>query len=145
MTTNSLRVLVLAHVFPRTRGDSMGAFLLHLADALVECNVQTDIVAPHAQNLANDETIGAAHVHRFRYAPARWEQLAYKGTMHELVAGGITNKILFAMFNFAFLLKAIAVARAAHAHRLQRGRVQPFRRGDPRDGARGVPRGADHV
>jgi len=115
------RVLVLAHVFPRTLDDSLGAFLLHLADALAERSVQTDVVAPHAPNLADDETIGAARVHRFHYAPARWEQLAYAGTMHEFVARGIANKILFAFFNLAFLFKTLFVMRAAsaqviHAH-----------------------------
>ncbi len=116
-----MRVLVLAHVFPRTVDDSMGAFLLHLADALAERGVQTDVVAPHAVGLADDEAIGAARVHRFRYAPARWERLAYTGTMHEIVGRGIGGKILFAFFCAAFFLKSFSVARAArpqvlHAH-----------------------------
>lgn len=99
----------------------MGAFLLHLADALVEQRIQIDVIAPHAPNLADEETLGAVRVHRFHYAPANWERLAYHGTMHELVARGIVNKILFAFFNLAFLLKAITVARSLkiqliHAH-----------------------------
>jgi glycosyltransferase involved in cell wall biosynthesis len=116
-----MHVLVLAHVFPRTIDDSMGAFLLHLADALAERGVQTDVVAPHAANLADDETIGAARVHRFHYAPTRWERLAYTGTMHEIVGRGIGGKILFAFFCAAFFFKALSAARAArpqflHAH-----------------------------
>ena len=116
-----MRVLVLAHVFPRTVDDSMGAFLLHLADALAERGAQTDVVAPHAANLADDETLGAARVHRFHYAPARWERLAYTGTMHEIVGRGMGGKILFAFFCAAFLFKSLSVARAArpqflHAH-----------------------------
>ncbi len=106
-----MRVLVLAHVFPRNVDDSMGAFLLHLADALAERGISIDVVAPHAPNLANDETIGAARVRRFRYAPARWERLAYTGTMHEIVGRGIGGKILFAFFCAAFFLKSVSVAR----------------------------------
>ena len=106
-----MRVLVLAHVFPRTVDDSMGAFLLHLADALAERGVQTDVVAPHAPNLASDEMIGAARVRRFRYAPVRWERLAYTGTMHEIVGRGIGGKILFAFFCAAFFLRSFSVAR----------------------------------
>jgi glycosyltransferase involved in cell wall biosynthesis len=105
------RLLVLAHVFPRTVDDSMGAFLLHLADALAERGAQTDVVAPHAADLADDETIGAARVHRFHYAPARWEHLAYAGTMHEMVGRGIGGKILFAFFCLAFFFKTLSVAR----------------------------------
>ena len=115
MSKSSTGVVLLAHVFPRTLDDSLGAFLLHLADALAERSVRTDVVAPHAPNLANDETIGAARVHRFHYAPARWEQLAYAGTMHKFVARGIANKILFAFFNLAFLFKTLFVARACRA------------------------------
>ena len=116
-----MRVLVLAHVFPRTVDDSMGAFLLHLADALAERGTQTDVVAPHAMNLADDETIGTARVHRFHYAPARWERLAYTGTMHEIVGRGIRGKLLFVFFCLAFFFKTFSVARAArpqvlHAH-----------------------------
>ncbi len=124
------RVLVLAHVFPRSLDDSMGAFLLHLADALAACDVSTTVVAPHAAGLArqphaaglaDEETLGTARVHRFRYAPARWERLAYTGTMHELVGRGVLNKLLFAWFNLAFLVKTINVIRASkpavvHAH-----------------------------
>lgn len=120
MTSNNLRVLLLTHVFPRTLDDSMGAFLLHLTNALPERGVQIDVVAPHAQNLADEETLGAARVHRFRYAPANWERLAYTGTMHELVAGGIVNKILFAFFNLAFFVKTLQRSSARphilHAH-----------------------------
>jgi glycosyltransferase involved in cell wall biosynthesis len=108
-----MRVLVLAHVFPRTVDDSMGAFLLHLADALVERGVQTDVVAPHAAGLADDETIGAARVHRFRYAPTRWERLAYTGTMHEIVGRGIGGKVLFAFFCAAFFFKALRTVIAS--------------------------------
>ncbi len=115
------RVLVLAHVFPRTFDDSMGAFLLHLADALAQRGAHIDVVAPHAPHLADDETMGAARVHRFHYAPARWERLAYAGTMHEVVARGLAAKILFVFFVLAFFLKTLRVVRASsaqiiHAH-----------------------------
>jgi glycosyltransferase involved in cell wall biosynthesis len=116
-----MRVVVLAHVFPRTIDDSMGAFLLHLADALAERGVKTDVVVPHAAGLADEETIGSAHVHRFRYALESQEQLAYQGTMHEIVGRGVVNKILFALFNLAFLFKSLSVVwsvkpQVIHAH-----------------------------
>lgn len=110
------RVVVLAHVFPRTLDDSMGAFLLHIADALAQTGVIINVVAPHAKNLADEETIGAARVHRFHYAPANWETLAYRGTMHELVAGGIGNKILFAFFNLAFVIETFRRSVSTKPH-----------------------------
>lgn len=110
-----MRVVMLAHVFPRARADSMGAFILHLADALAARGARIDVVAPHAAGLADAEEFGAVRAHRFHYAPARWERLAYSGTMHEFVARGIANKILFALFNLAFLFKTLTRARAARA------------------------------
>lgn len=111
---NERRVVVLAHVFPRTLDDSMGAFLLHVTDALAKNNTRIDVVAPHAKNLADEEFVGAARVHRFHYAPANWERLAYRGTMHELVAGGMANKILFAFFTLAFFAETIRRVVSTH-------------------------------
>ncbi len=110
------RVVTLAHVFPRTPDDSMGAFLLHLADALAAHRIASDVIAPHAPNLADAETIGAARVHRFHYAPARWERLAYAGTMHEFVARGIGYQLLFACFTAAFLAKTLRIILAVRPH-----------------------------
>ena len=118
MNKDKTRVLMLAHVFPRALDDSMGAFLLHLADALAEQGARIDVIAPHAVNLADGESFGAIRVWRFHYAPTHWEQLAYAGTMHEFVARGIVNKILFAFFNIAFFFKAIFVVHAASAQLL---------------------------
>ncbi len=115
------RALVLTHVFPRSADDSLGAFLLHLADALAACGIATDVLAPHEKKLRDEEMLGAARVQRFHYAPARLERLAYTGAMHELFARGLTNKILFGFFCIAFLFKTLSAIRALrpailHAH-----------------------------
>jgi glycosyltransferase involved in cell wall biosynthesis len=121
MHPTNLRVLMLAHVFPRASTDPMGAFVLHLADALAARGISIEVIAPHAATLADAETFGAVRVQRFRYAPARWERLAYTGVMHELVAQSIVNKILFACFLLAFwlaTLRRIVTTRphVVHAH-----------------------------
>jgi glycosyltransferase involved in cell wall biosynthesis len=121
MNPTKLRVLMLAHVFPRASTDPMGAFVLHLADALAARGVHIEVIAPHAAALADAETFGAVRVQRFHYAPARWERLAYTGVMHELVARSIVNKILFACFLLTFwlaTLRRIVTTRPhiLHAH-----------------------------
>lgn len=119
---SALSVLTLAHVFPRTLDDSMGAFLLHLLDALAARGIHSYVVAPHAAGLDDEETIGLVRVRRFHYAPANAERLAYAGTMHEMVLrGGIGNKLLFVSFIFAFLMRTLGTIRSArprilHAH-----------------------------
>jgi len=112
------RVVMLAHVFPRALDDPMGAFVLQIADALAVRGEQIDVIAPHAANLSDEESFGAVRVHRFHYALGCWERLAYAGTMHEFVARGIVNKILFALFNLTFFLKAWFVVRSSRAQLL---------------------------
>ncbi len=99
----------------------MGAFLLHTALALREENVAVRALAPHAPNLADEETLAGIPVHRFHYAPTRWEQIAYRGTMHEIVGRGLGGGILFALFNLGFLgaalRQSVAIQPAIlHAH-----------------------------
>jgi glycosyltransferase involved in cell wall biosynthesis len=110
-----LSVTVLAHVFPRDLDDPMGAFLLHLARSLAVQGVSMDVIAPHAPGLAFQETLAGIRVHRFRYAPDRWERLAYMGTMHEAVATGFASKLLFLFFNLAMLWTGLGVARRTRA------------------------------
>jgi glycosyltransferase involved in cell wall biosynthesis len=110
-----LNVTVLAHVFPRDLDDPMGAFLLHLAQALAAQGVTMDIVAPHAPGLAFQESLAGIRVHRFRYAPDRWERLAYSGTMHEAVAAGFANKLLFVLFSLSMLWTGLGVVRKTRA------------------------------
>lgn len=116
MNPSDLRVLTLAHVFPRAPTDPMGAFVLHLADALAARGLHIEVIAPHAASLADVETFGAVRVHRFHYAPARWECLAYTGVMHELVARSIINKILFACFLCAFWVETLHRSVSTRPH-----------------------------
>ena len=76
-----MNVLFLAHSFPRDEGDAAGSFLLRLAKALVVEGVGVRVVAPGAEGLAAHETLDGILVDRFRYAPRRYETLAYGGNM----------------------------------------------------------------
>jgi glycosyltransferase involved in cell wall biosynthesis len=81
-----LRVLFVAHAFPRTVDDVTGGFLLRLAVALRAEGVQVAAVAPAAEGLAAAERLGGVAVRRYRYAPARAQRLAYAGEMHRRAA-----------------------------------------------------------
>ena len=100
-----MRVVVLTHVFPRAAADPLGAFLLHLAQAL-EPQVETMVVAPHAAGLADKEKVGGICVTRFHYAADADETLAYTGVMHEQVARGMSGKTRFAQFVRGYLQAA---------------------------------------
>lgn len=88
-----MRVLFLAHSYPRHAGDSAGSFLLRLAVGLGTVGVEVRVLAPSARGLAPRESIEGIAVRRFRYAPRAWETLAYTGNMAGDVAGSVTGKL----------------------------------------------------
>ena len=81
-----LRVLFVAHAFPRHADDVTGGFLLRLAVALRDQGVAVATVAPAAEGLAAAERLDGIAVRRYRYAPARAQRLAYAGEMHRRAA-----------------------------------------------------------
>ena len=81
-----LRVVFLAHAFPRTADDVTGGFLLRLATALRDEGVQVAAVAPAAEGLAPAERLDGIAVRRYRYAPGPAQRLAYAGEMHRRAA-----------------------------------------------------------
>lgn len=80
-----MNVLFMTHSFPRDDGDAAGSFVLRLARALVDQDVKVRVVAPGASGLTAHEVMGGVQVDRFRYAPRRFETLAYGGNMAEQV------------------------------------------------------------
>src|SRR5450759_3996478 len=76
-----MKVLFLTHSFPRDDGDAAGSFVLRLARALASEDVTVRVVAPSATGLASHESLSGVQVDRFRYAPRRFETLAYGGNM----------------------------------------------------------------
>lgn len=80
-----MKVLFLTHNFPRRPGDAPGSFVLRLATALRGEGIETSVVAPAAEGLAHLESLDDIPVERFRYAPRRYETLAYTGTMADQV------------------------------------------------------------
>jgi glycosyltransferase involved in cell wall biosynthesis len=91
-----VRVLFVTHSFPRHSGDVAGAFILRLARALSDGGTDVRVLAPSAPNLSNVDSIDGIDVRRFRYAPRKWETLAYTGTMAEQVGDSFRGKAALA-------------------------------------------------
>lgn len=75
-----LRVLMTASTLPRWPGDSEPAFVLQLAESLAS-EFDVTIIAPHCRGALRDEQVGRVKIHRYRYAPIAWQNLAYEGGM----------------------------------------------------------------
>jgi glycosyltransferase involved in cell wall biosynthesis len=80
-----MRALFLTHSFPREPGDAAGSFVLKLAVALRDHGVDVHVVAPSGDDLPATDRFDGIPVERFRYAPRRYEKLAYAGNMHTQV------------------------------------------------------------
>src|SRR2546430_6917325 len=116
-----MNVLFLTHSFPRTEGDAAGSFILRLAVALRGEGVTVRVVAPAAPGLAAAEDIEGVGVERFRYAPRRYEKLAYTGNMAGDVASSWTAKLALVSFLGSDFMHAVRARRAfepqvVHAH-----------------------------
>lgn len=114
-------VLFLAHSYPRGPGDAAGSFLLRLAQALRGEDVAVRVIAPSAPGLAAYEELGGIPVHRYRYAPARHETLAYGGNMAQQVRASWSARLAMTSFLGAGLRRAVQVRRQyrpalIHAH-----------------------------
>lgn len=71
-------LLVTASTFPRWESDSEPRFVYDLCVRLAE-TFHVVVLAPHAPGAASYEQWGQLHIHRYRYAPAALETLAYEG------------------------------------------------------------------
>ncbi|HET7565592.1 MAG TPA: glycosyltransferase [Gemmatimonadaceae bacterium] len=116
-----MRVLFLTHAFPRYAGDAAGSFLLRLAVALRPEGIDVHVIAPAAPGFPARDTIEGIPVHRFRYAPQRYQTLAYTGTMAEQVGASWSARFSLLGFLGAELRAAQRARRTlepavVHAH-----------------------------
>ncbi|HEX2692931.1 MAG TPA: glycosyltransferase [Gemmatimonadaceae bacterium] len=116
-----MNVLFLTHSFPRTKGDAAGSFILRLAVALRGEGVNVHVVAPAGPGLPASDEIDGITVDRFRYAPRRYEKLAYTGNMASDVASSWTAKFALVGFLGADFLQSVRARRnfepqVLHAH-----------------------------
>jgi glycosyltransferase involved in cell wall biosynthesis len=116
-----MRVLFLTHSFPRQLGDAPGSFLLRLAIALRAEGVDTSVVAPAAPGIPEHDHLDGISVERFRYAPRRFETLAYTGNMATQVKASWSARVTMLGFLGAEFRSAVRARRevepdVVHAH-----------------------------
>ena len=116
-----MKVLFLTHSFPRQLGDAPGSFLLRLAIALRNEGVETSVVAPAAPGIPEHDHLDGVSVERFRYAPRRFETLAYTGNMATQVQASWSARVTMLGFLGAEFRSAVRARRelepdVVHAH-----------------------------
>ena len=93
-----MKVLLLAHGFPRHPDDLAGAFLLALARGQQALGHTMLAVVPHDAGLAMDDVVDGVRVQRYRYAADADETLAYRGTMADQVLRSWAGRLKLAGF-----------------------------------------------
>jgi glycosyltransferase involved in cell wall biosynthesis len=77
-----MRLVMVAHSFPRDRSDVAGSFLGRLAHAYLQRGHTVAVVAPADRGRGGRTTVDGVDVLHVRYAAADRETLAYAGDMH---------------------------------------------------------------
>ena len=116
-----MRALFLTHSFPREPGDAAGSFVLKLAVALRDHGIDVHVVAPSGDHLPASDRFDGIPVERFRYAPRRYEKLAYAGNMHTQVRDSWGAKLallgfLGSEFGSAVRARRVFEPDIVHAH-----------------------------
>ncbi len=116
-----MKVLFLTHSFPRFEGDAPGSFLLRLAIALKGEGIRVHVVAPAAQGVPTEDEFEGVTVERFRYAPRKFEKLAYTGNMAQDVATSWSARLAMVGYFGSDFVRAVGARRdfepdLIHAH-----------------------------
>jgi glycosyltransferase involved in cell wall biosynthesis len=120
-TTRPMKVLYLTHSFPRAPGDAAGSFILRLAVALRQEGIEVLVIAPSGDDLPSHDDFDGIRVERFRYAPRRYENLAYTGNMATQVSESWSARFALLGFLSSEFVSAVRARRGfepdvVHAH-----------------------------
>lgn len=97
-----VRVLYIATAYARHEGDIITPWMNETIRRLAAADVQVDVLAPSYRGLGSGQ-VGGVQVHRFRYAPRRWEDLTHDQTAPDRIRerpaylGLVPGYVLFGM------------------------------------------------
>lgn len=111
---------MVSHAYPRWDGDIAGVFIERLARGLAARDHRVTVIVPADAGTGGRERRHGVDVLRVRYAPAKRETLAYRGTMRQMARSPSGTLALLSLIN----AEARAVARISrfgaahvvHAH-----------------------------
>lgn len=113
-------LLVLSSTFPRWDDDTEPRFVFDLCLRL-ESRFNIHVLAPHAAGACEYEELHGLEVTRFRYAPARFESLAYAGGLLARIREKPARVLLLPAFGLSAILAARRLLKTRrfallHAH-----------------------------
>lgn len=109
------RILILTHNYIRFPGDFAGVFLHQLSKNLVSAGLRVSVLAPHQNGISTNQNLDGVQIYRFKYAPEKYERIAYAGNMHELVLKNPVNLVVFFFFMLSFTYNSYKLAKSEKA------------------------------
>lgn len=100
----------MTHNFVRSREDSAGQFIFTLMRELSR-DFDIFVLAPHQKGLSTYEEMDGMKIYRFRYNLSSYENLAYRGDMHERILHSILGKISFIFFLLSFFFHGLRIVK----------------------------------
>jgi glycosyltransferase involved in cell wall biosynthesis len=115
-----MRVVAVAHAYPRWDGDVAGAFIERLCTALRERDHSVTLIVPSDEGAGGKTVRNNIEIFRARYGPASRETLAYRGNMEDAARSLMGMATLTSMIasQAGFTLGAVRERQAdlIHAH-----------------------------
>ena len=105
-----IRVLYIVTAFPRHEGDVITPWLWSLIRELMKRGVEAEVLASSYRGMGDGELWGI-RVHRWRYAPARWETLSHDVAIFEKLRSNPLNYLLVPFFLIGGYLAACRLAK----------------------------------
>jgi glycosyltransferase involved in cell wall biosynthesis len=105
-----MRILHVVTAFPRAPGDIIAPWLVELLRRQRAAGLEVEVFAPAYRGGGNAEFEGIP-VHRFRYFPARWEDLTHDQGTVDRVGGGLRYKLMAPFYVLAGMRAAFRLAR----------------------------------
>lgn len=115
-----MRIIMVSHAYPRWDGDIAGVFIERLAGGLTARDHRVTVIVPADEGTGGRERRQGVDILRVRYAPAKGETLAYRGTMQRTARSPAGTIALLSLINAearaVARISRIAAAQVVHAH-----------------------------
>lgn len=105
-----MKVLYVVTAYPRHSGDVITPWLTETIRRLGRVGIEVEVLAP-AYRGERDQVIDGVRVHRFRYAPARWETLTHDQTAPDRIRERPWYLVLVPLYVLAGCAAARRLAR----------------------------------
>ena len=102
-----IKIGLLTTSFPKFSGDSHAPWILEIAKKINQNPFKVTIMAPSDKSLKDSSNIDGIYTQRFRYAPKKFECVAYGANIPSNLKNSWIARLVFPLFIIGFILGAV--------------------------------------